>query len=80
VDLPGRSRRNGVERRPLLVVATAMTEPRRQNGVGVQIVPGRYNACGLHYAKLTRKMGANKAATLNLKPRRSSIPHRQLAI
>ncbi|KAJ5668566.1 Zinc finger NHR/GATA-type, partial [Penicillium maclennaniae] len=29
------------------------------------------NACGLHYAKLTRKMGANKAATLgsNLKPK-----------
>ncbi|KAJ6018664.1 hypothetical protein N7522_000731 [Penicillium canescens] len=29
------------------------------------------NACGLHYAKLTRKMGANKAASLgsNLKPK-----------
>ncbi|EPS27088.1 hypothetical protein PDE_02029 [Penicillium oxalicum 114-2] len=29
------------------------------------------NACGLHYAKLTRKMGANKAATMgsNLKPK-----------
>ncbi|KAJ5594019.1 uncharacterized protein N7459_000227 [Penicillium hispanicum] len=29
------------------------------------------NACGLHYAKLTRKMGANKAATLgsSLKPK-----------
>ncbi|CRG86161.1 GATA zinc finger domain-containing protein 9 [Talaromyces islandicus] len=29
------------------------------------------NACGLHYAKLTRKMGANKAAALgsNLKPK-----------
>ncbi|KAJ5692687.1 Zinc finger NHR/GATA-type [Penicillium macrosclerotiorum] len=29
------------------------------------------NACGLHYAKLTRKMGANKAATLGstLKPK-----------
>lgn len=29
------------------------------------------NACGLHYAKLTRKMGANKAAGLgsNLKPK-----------
>ncbi|KUL91915.1 hypothetical protein ZTR_01206 [Talaromyces verruculosus] len=29
------------------------------------------NACGLHYAKLTRKMGQNKAATLasNLKPK-----------
>ncbi|KAJ6157629.1 Zinc finger NHR/GATA-type [Penicillium chermesinum] len=29
------------------------------------------NACGLHYAKLTRKMGATKAATLgsNLKPK-----------
>ena len=29
------------------------------------------NACGLHYAKLTRKMGAHKAASLgsNLKPK-----------
>lgn len=29
------------------------------------------NACGLHYAKLTRKMGANKASSLgsNLKPK-----------
>lgn len=30
------------------------------------------NACGLHYAKLTRKMGANKAAVLtgsNLRPK-----------
>ncbi|KAJ5293649.1 hypothetical protein PENANT_c002G08874 [Penicillium antarcticum] len=29
------------------------------------------NACGLHYAKLTRKMGANKAASMgsNLKPK-----------
>ncbi|KAL2008242.1 hypothetical protein VTN00DRAFT_8224 [Thermoascus crustaceus] len=31
------------------------------------------NACGLHYAKLTRKMGANKASSLgsNLKPKSS---------
>ncbi|OJJ36518.1 hypothetical protein ASPWEDRAFT_49993 [Aspergillus wentii DTO 134E9] len=31
------------------------------------------NACGLHYAKLTRKMGANKASSLgsNLKPKTS---------
>lgn len=30
------------------------------------------NACGLHYAKLTRKMGANKAAVMtgsNLRPK-----------
>jgi hypothetical protein len=30
------------------------------------------NACGLHYAKLTRKMGVNKAAALtgsNLRPK-----------
>lgn len=28
-------------RQPLLVVATAATEPKRRNGVGVQMVPER---------------------------------------
>jgi hypothetical protein len=34
------------------------------------------NACGLHYAKLTRKMGASKAASLgsNLKPKAALDP------
>jgi hypothetical protein len=36
------------------------------------------NACGLHYAKLTRRMGANKAANLgsNLKPKIDSVSPR----
>ena len=35
------------------------------------------NACGLHYAKLTRKMGANKAAVMtgsNLRPKGLTEP------
>lgn len=35
------------------------------------------NACGLHYAKLTRKMGVNKAAALtgsNLRPKHLDAP------
>lgn len=34
------------------------------------------NACGLHYAKMTRKLGANKASALagNLRPRGSTEP------
>lgn len=36
------------------------------------------NACGLHYAKLTRKMGANKAAMVtgsNLRPKNLTDAH-----
>ncbi|KAJ5119152.1 Zinc finger NHR/GATA-type [Penicillium atrosanguineum] len=83
VDSPERTRKNGVDCQWLTTSSClqkaappgrchscnrAETPEWRRGPDGARTL---CNACGLHYAKLTRKMGANKAATLgsNLKPK-----------